>query len=156
MMTSLQTKRENEDKPKKIIKKKRKMIEKVPKDGYKNKIIYINGNNKTNEWKLWMTKKIIFIVFWVVMSFIFLWTTKHKNTGSPQPTLQREASWRGEGEGRLDAADTSPGTRDHGVTQGQEENTATRWRTTVIPPPLQSISLHSSDLPLCTFPKPQD
>lgn len=33
------------------------MIEKVPKDGYKNKIIYINGNNKTNEWKLWMTKK---------------------------------------------------------------------------------------------------
>lgn len=51
MMTSLQTKRENEDKPKKIIiKKKRKMmIEKVPKDGYKNKIIYINGNNKTNE-----------------------------------------------------------------------------------------------------------
>lgn len=44
MMTSL-NKRENEEESKRKDDDKKK----VPKDGYKNKIIYINGNNKTNE-----------------------------------------------------------------------------------------------------------
>lgn len=147
-MTSL-NERENEEESKRKDDDKKK----VPKDGYKNKIIYINGNNKTNEWKLWMTKTIpLLIVFYVAKSFLFWRSVKHKNIISPYPATQSSLTT----EGRPDTANTSPGARDHGVTQGQEENTARPWKTTVIPCLLRWISQHSSNLPLCTFPKPQD
>ena len=148
MMTSLNT-RENEEESK----NKRWWQKKVPKNGYKSKIIYINGNNKTNEWKLWMTETIVLlIVFYVAKSSLFSWTIKHKNIISPYPATRSSLTT----EGRPDTANTSPGARDHGVTQGQEENTARPWKTAVIPRLLRWISQHSSNLPLCTFPKPQD
>lgn len=65
-----------------------------------------------------MTETIFYLLF--SMWLRVLYSVKHKNIISPYPATRSSLTT----EGRPDAANTSPGARDHGVTQGQEENTA--------------------------------